>query len=195
MHGGGRLRFLERRELLPSLPKLPQEEDGADEETELGEMRVLAQGHTAGVEAEFELKPYSRAQSSPPPSAGGPEVPSSPFQSATAHAPPSAIREAGAATPPRFSRQGEVLGSRPLLAPSPWRVLRYPGGHIHRAPSYGLLPPSQTPPPPPARDSRSTRPPPFLSIAKFVSKQGQELAPSSAWTGRQASLSSVKSKR
>lgn len=40
MHGGGRLRFLERRELLPSPPKLPQEKDGADEETELGEMRV-----------------------------------------------------------------------------------------------------------------------------------------------------------
>lgn len=93
MHGGGRLRFLERRELLPSPPKLPQEKDGADEETELGEMRVLAQGHTAGVEAEFELKPYSRAQSPPPPSAGGPEVPSSLFQSATAHAPPSGRQE------------------------------------------------------------------------------------------------------
>lgn len=47
---GGRmgLRFLERRELLLSPPNLPREEDGEEEETELGEIRVLAQGHTAG---------------------------------------------------------------------------------------------------------------------------------------------------
>ena len=42
------LRFLERRELLSSIPQPPREEDGADEETELGEIRVLAQGHTEG---------------------------------------------------------------------------------------------------------------------------------------------------
>lgn len=47
---GGRwgLRFLERREVLSLPPQPPPAEDVADEETELGEIRVLAQGHTEG---------------------------------------------------------------------------------------------------------------------------------------------------
>ena len=145
------------------------------------------------VEAEFELKPSSIAESSPSPSASGPEVPSS-------LCPGSSIPEAGAATPPpppnhSSPSRERSWARRPLLAPSPRSVSRYQGGHSCRAPGSGLLPSSQTPPPSPARDSHCTRPPPFQSTAEFVSKQGRELAPSSARTWRPALLSSVKSKQ
>ena len=38
--------LIPRDERTPT-PKRPQEESGADEETELGKIRVLIQGHTA----------------------------------------------------------------------------------------------------------------------------------------------------
>lgn len=46
--GGWRMEALIPREERTPTPKLPQEEAGADEETELGKIRVLIQGHTAG---------------------------------------------------------------------------------------------------------------------------------------------------
>lgn len=80
----------------------------------------------------------------------------------------------------------------PLLARSPWRVLRrYRGGHICRSPGSALLPPSQARPPTPACDSRSPRRLRFLSITKFVSKQGHKLPRAALWPGDQPHCPSV----
>lgn len=130
------------------------------------------------VEAEFELKPSSRAESSPSPGASGPEVPSS-------LCPGSSIPEAGAATPPPPPNHSSPFrerswARRPLLAPSPRSVSRYQGGHRRRSPGSGLLPSSQTPPPSPARDSCCTRPLP--------SKAPPSLSPSKARSWPQAAL-------
>ena len=138
------LRFLERRELLSSqpptpnrprrrigqrkklnwerleyLPKVTRRADGG------GGIRTLACLQSPELSASWGQR-YKTA------------LPSFPVR----NSPRSAIREAGQVTFSAYPTRERSRAWCPLLARSPWRVLRYPSSHICCAPGSGLLPPS-----------------------------------------------------
>lgn len=170
---GGRMgpRFLERRELLPSPPSSPRRRMRQTRKLS-GERLEYLLKVTLGlvVETEFELKPGSRAESSPPPRPSGTEVSSSHFQSAIARLRPPG---GGSSHSPSSPARERSWARRPLLARSPWRVLRYPGWRTH-LPRSRLWPPPSYPDPTPyprpttreARDPLPSGASPSLSPSK-----------------------------